>query len=492
MTQNERKSLLQDIAITIAFAAAGIIIFTLFNYDRELVRLECRFQLLVREAIEAGKIGVFPTLYGEPYTDYPSTYTMIASYLAKTFSSLNSFFLVLPSAAAMSLTLSVVYLTGRIAKSRTFGITAALLLMMTVGVYSGGRAIALDTFVCLGGAGAFLCALAESKLRTKSILYTILMWFAALAFMSFAFAFRGPIGFIVSAAAFIAFYLGAYDWKRTIAASFTAGIGFLAACGAFAMLIYQNGGSELLRAASDSLIHTRMDTAGKGFHYYYTNGLGEYAIVFPLAIFTLVACWGKLFGKAEKNADTVFLRQCLFYGFIILVGLTIPGTRHLRYILPMAPAFALASAFIFVSPELFDLPEKVRTAIKSIKIWHLAVAAFIFAILCIFVLELTDIMDKSSRKFTLAVEQMENNPAKITFYKVRPDTEELPYLCNSQNYAKPVFADTPEEIAPKTDSVIVTRDKNYESLPPELKSRTELKVKGRLGGKKFVAFVITK
>ncbi len=66
-------------ALAIIFVL-GTIIFIGGLYSAEFTRINCRFALFIGEMRQYG-IGIFPTLYDKPYTDYPATHILMM-YLA--------------------------------------------------------------------------------------------------------------------------------------------------------------------------------------------------------------------------------------------------------------------------------------------------------------------------------------------------------------------------------------------------------------------------
>lgn len=471
-------------AIALLLFAASLLLFTLFNWDRELLRLECRFLVFVREIAAGGHMGLFPTLYGEPYADYPSSFVLCAYALSTLFGSISTFALTLPVSLSVATAVAVCYLTGA-EHSRRLGLVAALLLLCTYGFINGGRSISMDAFVCLGA----VCAFRFSQLSSlRCGAWSLLHFLLGLCAIAFAFAFRGPLGAVVASAAFMAWPLGAFEWRRAIVSAIACGALFLGLTAALLSLAYFDGGADLLHEALRSQVGGRLSGAGKPVWLYFTNGLAEFAVAFPLALLALLFARKTIFSKGRGPEIELFGRFML-WGLLVVVGLTVPSTRHLRYILPAIPAFALAAACLWASPEAFSLPERVRKALLWLSPGRLAIAACLLGLLWIFLVEPLESKSQASRDYVQEIEAKLPSVNGYAFLGIGPDGEELKFLCNSKGFFKPLFVSSPEELE-KCAVPVIARDKSFDSLPESLKARAKGLLKGELGHKGCVAFAL--
>ena len=64
----------------------------------------------------------------------------------------------------------------------------------------------------------------------------------------------------------------------------------------------------------------------------------------------------------RENADYKFLGYLVLWMFVILFGMSIPGAKKIRYIVPMVPAAALVASYMFISP----LQKGILSGIKEI------------------------------------------------------------------------------------------------------------------------------
>lgn len=483
----EDKSFIETAPVwtqAILLFAASLLVFTLFNWDRELLRLECRFLVFVRELAAGGQIGLFPTLYGEPYADYPSTFVVIAHALSKLFGSISTFALTLPVSLSVATAVAITYLTGA-EHSKRLGLVAGLLLLCTYGFINGGRSISMDAFVCLGAA----CSFRFSQLSClRPGVWSALHFIFGLCAVAFAFAFRGPLGAVVASAAFIAWPLGGFQWRRTILAACACGAVFAALLAGLLGLAFLQGGQELYSAALHSQVGGRLSGSGKPVWLYFTNGLAEFAIAFPLALLALFLARKTVWRKGRGPEIDLFGRFML-WGLLVVIGLTVPSTRHLRYILPAMPAFALAAACLWAWPEAFALPEKLRAILRGLTPGRLAVAAAALGLLWISVVETLEAKAQTSRGYVREIERRLPSNGGYAFFGLGPDGEELKFLCNSKSFFRPLFIAKSEELAACAVPVVM-RDKSFKSLPAALKGRAMEPVEGELGHKGCVAFVL--
>ena len=471
-------------AFALLFFGVALLSFLLFNFDRELIRLECRFVVFVRELSAGAHPGLFPSLYGEHYADYPSTYSLLSFGLSKLFGSVCAFTLVLPVAVSIAASIAVTFLIGA-EQSKKLGIIAALLLFCTYGFINGGRSIAMDAFVCLGATCAFRFAQLSSL---RSGIWSAVHFTLGLCAIAFAFSFRGPIGAVVASAAFISWSLGALEWRKAFFAALACGILFaMLTTGLFAMA-WLEGGHKLLSGVLDSQIGGRLSGSGKPFYLYFTNGLAEFAVAFPLALAALFFARGGIWRKG-RGADLELFGRFILWGLIVVLGMTVPSTRHLRYILPAIPAFALAAACLWTSPESFKIPESFAKTLRWLNVGRVAIAAAIMTVFCISVVDYLETKSQEARTFVREVEEKLPSPNAYAFFELGPDGDELKFLCNAKVFFHPVFVSTPSEIENSKVPVIALA-KAFNALPEALKARAKGLIKGEMGHKSCVAFVI--
>jgi len=428
--------------------------------------------------------GLFPTLYGAPYTDYPVSYTALTHFISRLSGGLSTFALTFPVAVAMALSVAGVYLTGSLL-SRRLGLCAGLLSLCTLGVINGGRAASIDGFVCLASVACFLLA---SLSFSGGLGRRVLCFAAAMAFVVFAFLMRGPIGAVVASASFIACFAGGLEWRRAFAAAVVCGAVFALCSAAFFYFSWLQGGEPLLKSVVSSQVGGRLTGSGKPFYFYFANGLGEYAAVFPLALAALFFARKGVWRRGSQE-ELRFFGRAIAWGLVVVLGLSVPSTKHLRYILPAAPGFALAAACLLCHPSLFSLPSWAAKAVSWLSLKKLLAAAALLCALVVFVVERLEVKFEESRTFVNAAISGSTDRERVVFYQLGPDGEELKFLCNAGGRVKPSFVSDPKDL-PRDGRTVVTLKKAFEALPPELKAKAWLIASGDLGHKRATAFVL--
>ncbi len=457
----------------------GMVIFLGGLYSAEFTRINCRFALFIGEMRQYG-IGIFPTLYDKPYTDYPSSHILMMYLASFCGYAVNMLTATLPSALMAVFTLIMTYLLGaRI--SKWLGGYAVLLCLLSFEFVSIARAPSLDLFVAAATILSFyLIYTADQDKGWKRLLLVPLC-------MVFGFAFRGPLGIVIPSIVVFSYYLVNRKWKMCIVCAAVSGLLAVLCMAGLLLLCVRQGGKELLEAFLTDQIVSRFE-AGKPVWYFFTNGLASYSITFPLGLLVIIVYFKKLIKKpsAEDNNQIYFLRSIAAWILIVLFVMSIPGTKHLRYIVSVIPALALAGAWIFMNFDKLPLFAKIRTSffifcrilpllalaaliilvivlkiiglktefpvvlpailfllfavsisafLKSLKTEQrdftlVALAVATLAVTKILILEPIDRDSESAREFIAAVETVRQDQAQVCFFKLGPDGDELKYLIN--------------------------------------------------------------
>jgi 4-amino-4-deoxy-L-arabinose transferase-like glycosyltransferase len=343
----------RTIAIYIFLASAALFLAGLQN--TEFVRINCRFGLFVHEMADSGTVGVFPYLYGKPYCDYLSVHTYLM-YLASFLGGVNMLTATLPSALAAAGVMSLTYLIGA-RKSNKFGLFAVILLAASYEFLCIARAPSPDMFVAFATVFSFYL-MYTAELDKKAVRLFLLPLLFALGF-----AVRGPIGAVIPIGVVCTYYLASRNWKTAIAGG-VLGTLVLACClMLLIILIHNEGGRELVKAFQKAQIGSRM-SSGKPVWFYFTNAMGSYALGYPLGFFVMITyAWieRKNYFKKASSGTYAALRQGLTAWFLVIVlGMSVPGTKHLRYVVAAVPAAALLGAFVFENPDKLPIFKKLR------------------------------------------------------------------------------------------------------------------------------------
>jgi len=292
---------------------------------------ESRYVFFAQEMLRQG-LTPFPILYGHPYPDYPATHTILI-YLGSLFGhQVTPFTAILPSALASALILAITYRIAATHSAR-WGLYAVLFLLATYEFLLLARTPSPDPLVALVTVASFYWV------------YTGKAPWVLLGFFVGGFLVRGPIGLVIPALVIGVFYFLEKNYKA-----------FFWIAGSSAMLLVLCTGIQLWIAEEVSGIAFAhevffMEAGGRinnlgqrAFYYYFVNGLGGYALAFPMAVLTLISYRKKIF-KSETTPAMRLLKQLAGWAFIILLVLSFPKEKHFRYIIAAAPAFALIAAY---------------------------------------------------------------------------------------------------------------------------------------------------
>jgi hypothetical protein len=301
------------------------------------------------------------------------------------------------------------------------------------------------------------------------------------------FAIRGPLGLVTPTAVICGYYLINRQWLKFIISGGAAGLLLIACMAGWFWLCYLQGGKELLELFLNDQIASRFEKI-KPPWYFLTNAMASYAIVYPLGLLAVAVYCKKVFKapNASDSRELTLMRALTGWILIVIIGLSIPGTKHLRYIVGIIPALALAAAWIWINfdkirifeqiKKLLELPLRLLpwVALAALVIAEIVmligkfdiglpfvIPLLIFASLCwcsrrfyrqadaaeqkdfaalllaaltmatIFIMIIPRIEQKleSSSEFVAATEQVRGD-GKICFFNFGPDGDDLKYIIN--------------------------------------------------------------
>lgn len=499
----------------------GVIFFTLGLWNQEIIGFESRFYLFALEMLRHGLSG-FPTTYGEPYPDYPVTSTLFIYLTAKLVGTLNKWVAVFPSAVAAALTLSLTYLMGAL-KERRLGWYSVGFLLFTSAFITAARTISLDMYVTVLTTGIFYIAYrATLQEKTPS-------WFMIGTLLAVSFSIRGPIGIVIPTGVLSIFFLLEKQWKSWVVLSLLSVVLLFVCTGILLSVAYHVGGDSFMKAVLNMEIAGRMEVnRTPPFYFYFVESMGAYALTYPLAILFLMGAIPK---KIKK--DGTFLRALIGWVLIIMIGLSIPADKKIRYILPIAPALALISAYflvnahshillwlkkivylfcwilpcivlsmlcvlyykhialnygvlflIFVMLQLFMLRSR-----KESFIFFLAVATFFLA--HVLIIEKINLDSNQTARFVQRIEQMrEKQHVALGFYREGKDGFAIKYLADMQHEENPLFIDDIQKAPPRI--FLITSEEHFNALPERLRKSCRLIGSGKIGRDDVLVFQFNK
>jgi hypothetical protein len=307
-----------------------------------------------------------------PYPDYPATSVFLIYLSSLALGGITPFSAILPTAVVSALIVVITFRIGAL-RSTLWGLFGAMFSLLTHSVLEEGRSISLDQYTSLATVLCFYLAYSQTSSNRRGRLAFIPLIMAA------GFAFRGPIGLVVPTGVLCGHYLLKRDYRGLLFV-FSSGVILMGICSASLLYCaYLEGGMPFV----DRVLHCQVlgRLAGqpeRGYLYYLLDGLGAYALSYPLALFVIAMHLKPLFRGGES--DMSLLRHVAFWILIVLLGMSLAGTKHMRYILPAVPALSLAAAYVFVSP----LEKAILSRIKSILIrffFFLPVSLFFISLL---------------------------------------------------------------------------------------------------------------
>ena len=309
---------------TIFFSLLAL--FLLGSAGLECVKIDVRFQFMTGDMTDH-PIGPFPTVFGNPYYDYPST-LFILSWLA-TFCGhmVTRWTVTLPSMICGAYSIAMTWKIGEKAE-KGLGLWALMLSLVSFEYFNSILGFGIDLPVCAAGV-TMVALLQEDRLNT--VLSTLM--FAAL--LAFCFSIRGPMGPVLLGAGTAGWLAMSGRWK-TFFAFGAAGAFVLAGCISFAWwLLHRVGGDEMWTQFYEWQFGNRMD--GGSPLFYLLGSLPTYAPLSIPFLYTLVA--GR---RALLKAP---VGPWLGFVFAVEILLSIPGCQHTRYMTLAVPFMALSGAW---------------------------------------------------------------------------------------------------------------------------------------------------
>lgn len=288
-------------------------------------KLDIRFALMVEDMSRHG-IGLFATLNGWAYPDYPSPYVVLSWITCGFGRWITLWTLSLPSILLGAYSIAMTLLIGE-KQRKGLGVYAAALSFFSFEYLYVFAGFGIDTPVCAAGV-TMLYFLQQDRSRVRQLLV-----FAGL--LVFCFLIRGLIGLLLLGAAAGGFLLTQRDWKKLLGFGAVGAI-VLAGClaGGY-FLIHAVGGAELWDVFMEWQVGKRIE--GGDYLYYFLKVIPSLA---PLSI-PMIAFL--VFGRRRLLEQPVF--GWLGYIFLPMVLLSIPGCKHLRYITLCIPVITLVGAW---------------------------------------------------------------------------------------------------------------------------------------------------
>ena len=319
----------------------GLLLFTFGLWNQPFVGFDARFALFAQEMWRHGP-SLFPTTYGEPYPDYPSTSTVLIWLVSHPFGTVTKLSAVLPTALAAALNLTITYRLLA-SFSRQWAILAVGFEILTVTFLAEARSISLDQMVATVTLLSFYLTYTGCRDQQPARL----RWLPVLLIAGFAI--RGPLGAVIPAGVVCSYYLLSAQWHRLLVFAATAAL-VLAVCWAVLLGAADHFyGGDFARDVIHMQVTGRVEASEHPQHWYYlTSSFGNYALAYPvamMAVLLLTTTQLNFFGNPPHDDTRYFLIFLIGWVLVVIVGLSIPDAKKARYLLPIVPAIAALAAY---------------------------------------------------------------------------------------------------------------------------------------------------
>jgi 4-amino-4-deoxy-L-arabinose transferase-like glycosyltransferase len=522
-------------------AIIGVLTFTLGIHHQEFAQFNARFGLFTKNMYLHG-LSFFPTTYGNPYPDYPGLPIVLIVLVSKLFGGVNLLTAILPTAIASTLTLIFTYKIAAL-QNRRWGWFGALFALFTYQFTSEARMISFDQYIVLAATLTFWLVYSANHARQKTRLYWLPCVFI------FGFFCRGPIGLVIPAGVMCFYFLLNQNWPSLIKHAIIAAITLTACLAALLLMAKLQGGSTFVKSVLQSQIFGRVaGTSQHGFGFYWTRSIGNYMITMPIAFAAMIILAKSLIKPTTEPLK--LMQQLSAWALLIMIAMSIPAQKKLRYILPIVPPMSLISAYLFTQFNknnalhvvkkitlLFSEYLPLIGIIAGGYLFHynkrhdqlpLAenMSALIVLLMCVFIgikllkrklrephkkhaiilmggmisvfaaqlfiIEPSFYLINLTRPFTHKIDQISKTEHRqIVFYQVEPDGLAIKYLVNANMDFTPTFIYTHQQLLnyPKK-AIFVSGDKAFYQTSKDLLDKINIVVKGQIGHDDAVAFVL--
>lgn len=519
---------------------ASLLIFTSALFNREFIGFESRFGLFAQEMLRNG-ISFFPTTYNQFYPDYPATQTILTYLFSLPVGKVTILTGILPTAITSALTLMFIYLIGA-KQSRRWGLCAVLLALFSFDFLAASRSISLDQFIAAITSGCFYCAYtAQTEQKPKYLFWLLLAWILG-------FAFRGPIGLIIPASVVVGFYCIEKNFRLAARIAISSSLTLVACISLLLLMAWSNGGTALVESVINMQAASRLNETTTPFYYYFIAGIVGYAISFPLAYVVIGAHTKQLFKTSQNSTALHLLRHLAVWTLIILIGLSIPSAKKIRYILPAIPAIALSAAYLFVEDSTNRLLIIFRKSILILcallpfiglglllackiyshtqqtpldihygsgifflTLWglgtliiqrkklfnnprrelvQLALGTATFVTIYILAVQPIEVQRNNVRPFVDKIESLRQPQQQIAFYHVGPDAADIKFMVALNKPIQPLFLQKINEVTDiKAPTIFIARKTDFDQFPSAVKDKLNILFIDRLGRLPCVVFV---
>jgi 4-amino-4-deoxy-L-arabinose transferase-like glycosyltransferase len=456
----------------------SLLLFTWGISHQEITGFESRFYLFAQEMWEHGPTW-FPTTYQEAYPDYPALATFLIYLTSYIMGGLNKLSAVLPSAIASALTLVVTYLIGA-KENKKWGWVAVFFLLLTFTFTKTARLVALDMYPTLLTACCFYFVYTRDQDKQP------VPWILLSLFLVLSFAFRGPIGLVIPAGVIASYYFLGKEYKILFLFLILAGSLLVISTSVLLVLAYYQGGSVFMHDVLRMEVLGRLHDSAPPFYFYLLNGISNYSLSFISAFLVII---GLLYLQYKKKnySHPVLVMRLIGWIMIILIGMSLPADKKIRYILPVSPALALLAAYVFVE----ETKEKYFIYLRNFLNILLLLSPFILMSYFLIV-EPLQLYHERARDFVEKVEKQRLlQRASLVFYKERADGLAIKYLINMPERILPIFIQSEDDLRKiKQPAFFIARETNFMQISEKNRQSFHVLIKEQLGHENMVVFTV--
>ena len=320
----------------------GLVCFLSGLCFQPFINFEARFALFAQDIFHHG-LHFFPSIYNVPYPDYPALSIWLIYFASLLFGGLIKLSAVLPTALVSAGILVFSYLIAAL-YSRRWAWYAVLILLSSLYFVQSARTISLDQYVSLVTVMLSYIVIRHCETSCQRFGYHVCCLLVAILLLGIWF--RGPMGLVIPSAAVVAILL-VYQQYKNIWLYFSLSI--LALVISMVMLLsfaYWQGGESFLHDVIVMQVTGRMHPGHSYPMWFYLKSLLEsYNPGFVVMLGVLLFAFPRFIKtKPEKK----LLWALFLWVMIIVVGMSIPGEKKTRYLLPVMPAIALLASWLWV------------------------------------------------------------------------------------------------------------------------------------------------
>jgi len=507
----------------------GLFLFTIWLRP-EFLNLQTRFALFAQTMFHTG-LTFFPKTYLGSYPDYTAASTIVIYGVSRLFGQVTPFSAILPTAVVSSLSLVITYRIAAL-HDRQWGIYAVLFLLLTQGFIQDARDISLDQYTTLV---TVLCVYISHSAFIHH--HTKRLWFLPVLF-AIGFVFRGPIGLVIPTAIILGYYLSNGNWKLFFIVGITGLVLLILLSMGLLIAANQQNGFIFLIQVIAMQVGSRMEGSHAlgAYSFYWLKSFYCYALSYPVALLVICARFNAIFRKQTLSFQ--LLRNLTIGIVLVLIGMSIPGNRKLRYILALTPLFSIIAAYLFVDPSIkgflyqskkillkilrvfpyilllfniiilftmkkfhvtiyVDISFAIFLLTTLIYITHkskqpiiiLSVALLTLFILNIFIFDAVGYQSEKTQPFTQQVARLAPRP--IVFYYIGPDAEDIKFMVN---FNRPIKLHFIHEWAPnqlfsyQKPVYFIALQEDFDRIPKQITKHFNVILTGKIGHRDCVVF----